>query len=83
MLSLVLQLLGLPVFLIDISIIDRMVTFKIENKKKWLFTVAFLQRTGDTVSVILYDHMISTVSYGSGMSLLIYQQWVSNSFPGD
>ena len=78
----------------SITNIDRTATFKIRKKIKWLFTVAFPQRTGDTVSVILnavkdgrtttaWDHMISTVSYGSRMSLFIYQQWVSNSFPGN
>ena len=78
----------------SITNIDRTATFKIRKKIKWLFTVAFPQRTGDTVSVILNavedgrtttacDHMISIVSYGSRMSLFIYQQWVSNSFPGN
>ena len=57
----------------SITNIDRTATFKIRKKIKWLFTVAFPQRTGDTVSVILNavedgrattacDHMISIVS---------------------
>lgn len=54
----------------SITNIDRTATFKIRKKIKWLFTVAFPQRKGDTVSVILNavedgrtttacDHMIS------------------------
>lgn len=55
-------MLGLPVFLIDISIIDRMVTFKIKNKKKMvIYSCISAEDRWHCFSNIVWSHDINCV----------------------